>query len=158
MSGSYLLAGDIVSGKEGRATFNINGRIQDGFFIKSLDATVTKNKSEINTLGSRGTQHKSVGYSGSGSMTIYYVTSLFREMTAEYMKTGKDTYFDITIENDDPTSSIGKQTVVLYNCNTDSSIFAKLDTENTELDEDLDFTFEYGEILNSFQTPANMRR
>ena len=87
-------------------------------------------------------------------MTIYYITSIFRRLAKEYAKTGKDTYFDITIENDDPTSSVGKQTVVLYKCNLDSTILAKLDVDNTELDEDIDFTFEDFDILDSFGNPT----
>lgn len=149
----YLHAGDIISGQEGRATMNVEGSIENMFYIKQLEATVEKNKSEINTLGHRGTQHKTTGWSGSGSMTIYYITSRFRQMAREYAKNGRDIYFDITIENDDPTSTVGKQTVVLYGCNVDSVVIAKLDVDNTELDEDLDFTFEDFEILDSFGQP-----
>ena len=70
-----------------------------------------------------------------------------------YAKNGKDTYFDLTIVNEDPTSSIGKQTVTLYNCNIDSVILAKLDTDSDSLEEDLDFTFDDFDILDSFGNP-----
>lgn len=151
---AYLKAGDIISGQEGRATMNVEGSIENMFYIKQLEATFEKQKSEIHTLGHRGTQHKTTGWSGTGSMTAYYITSSFRQMAREYAKNGRDIYFDITIENDDPTSSVGKQTVVLYGCNIDSTLIAKLDVDNTELDEDMDFTFEDFEILDSFATPT----
>jgi len=151
---AFLQAGDIISGQEGKVTANINGSIEMCAWVKQLTATFEKQKSEIHTLGHRGTQHKSTGWSGTGSMTIYYITSIFRRLAKEYAKTGKDTYFDITIENDDPTSSVGKQTVVLYKCNLDSTILAKLDVDNTELDEDIDFTFEDFDILDSFGNPT----
>lgn len=150
----FLRAGDTISGQEGKATANIDGNVHDMFFIKSLEATFEKLKTEVKTLGKRGTQHKGSGWSGSGSMTIYYVTTLFRNMALKYAKTGKDTYFNITIVNEDPTSTVGKQTMVLYNCNIDSVILAKLDTEAEVLDEDIDFTFDDFDILDSFGNPV----
>ena len=150
----FLRAGDTISGQEGKATSVIDGNVQDMFYVKTLEATFEKIKAEVKTLGKRGTQHKGAGWSGAGSMTIYYVTSLFREMALKYAKTGKDTYFNITIVNDDPTSTIGKQTIVLYNCNIDSVILAKLDTESDVLDEDIDFTFDDFDVLDSFGNPV----
>lgn len=150
----FLKAGDTISGQEGRATANIDGNIQDMFFLKTLEATFEKNKVEVKTLGRRGTQHKGVGWSGSGSMDIFYVTTLFRQLALKYVKQGKDTYFDITIVNDDPSSTIGKQTIVLYNCNVDGVILAKLDTEEDVLDESMDFTFDDFDILDAFGKPV----
>ena len=149
----FLRAGDTISGQEGKATAVIDNSVEDMFYLKSLEATAENNKVEIKTLGKRGVQHKGVGWTGSGTMTVYYVTSKFREMMLKYAKTGKDTYFNITVVNDDPTSTVGKQTVVLYNCNIDSVILAKLDTEDDALDEDIDFTFDDFDILDSFGNP-----
>lgn len=150
----FLRAGDTISGQEGKATCVIDGNVRDMFYVKTLEATFEKSKAEVRTLGKRGVQYKGTGWSGSGSMTIYYVTSLFREMALKYAKTGKDIYFNITIVNDDPTSTIGKQTIVLYNCNIDSTILAKLDTEADALEEDIDFTFDDFDILDSFGNPV----
>ena len=150
---SFLKAGDTVSGKEGRAYATINGQVEEMFYIKTLEAKVEKKKTEVNVLGKRATQHKASGWSGSGSMTIYYVTSLFRQLMLNYIKSGKDTYFDVTIVNEDPTSSLGKQTVVLKNVNLDSVIAAKLDTESEILDEDSDFTFDDMDVLDKFGKP-----
>ena len=74
----------------------------------------------------------------------------------KYAKEGKDTYFDVTIVNNDPTSTIGKQTVVLYNCNVDSLILAKLNTDAETLDEDIDFTFDDFDILDEFGNPTQL--
>lgn len=152
----FLKAGDIISGQEGKATATINGSIENLAYVKNLEATFEKQKSEIRVIGHRGTQHKTTGWSGSGSMNLYYITSLFREMALKYAKTGVDTSFDVTIENNDPTSSIGKQTVVLYGVNIDSTIIAKLDVDNTELDEDIDFTFDDFDILDKFGKPVTI--
>ena len=150
----WLKAGDIISGREGWATANIEGRVIDLFMIKQLEATLTKNKSDVNTLGHRATQHKTVGWSGEGSMTVYYITTEFRQIASRYAHDGVDLYFSITVKNEDPTSTVGRQTVTLYDCNMDSVTLAKLDVDNTELDEDYDFTFEDFEILDSFKEPT----
>lgn len=150
----YLRAGDTISGQEGFAQVNIGGQIHKLFALKSVEATMEKNKAEIKTLGKRGTQYKATGWSGTGSMTMHYVTSLFRKLAVQYIKTGKDFYFDMVITNNDPSSVVGKQTTVLYNCNIDSIVLAKLDVESESLDEDLDFTFDDVDILNQFKKPS----
>lgn len=150
----YLKAGDIISGQEGKITATINGVVETLAFVKNVEAIMEKQKSEIKVLGHRGTQHKTTGWSGSGSMNMYYITPLFRDMALKYAKTGVDTNFTMTVENNDPTSSVGKQTAVLYGCNIDASVIAKLDVDNTELDEDLDFTFDDFDILDKFGKPV----
>lgn len=150
----FLKAGDTVSGQEGSAQANINGEVHDLFYAKAIEATAEKLKTEIKTLKKRGTQHKAAGWSGSGTLTLYYVTSLFRKLMIQYIKTGKDTYFDLIITNEDPTSTIGKQTVVLYNCNIDSTILAKLDVDSEALDEEIEFTFDDADLLDEFGNPV----
>ncbi|EJW14720.1 phage XkdN-like protein [Paenibacillus alvei DSM 29] len=87
-------------------------------------------------------------------MTIYYMTSMFRQMMLDYMNHGKDTYFDIQIINEDPTSSVGKQTIVLQGVNLDSMVIASLDTDAEALEEDIDFTFEGVIMQDQFKTPT----
>lgn len=148
---AILKASDTICGKEGFAQANIEGQIYKLFYIKSLEATMEKNKAEIQTIGSRATQHKTTGWSGSGSMTVHYITSIFRKKAIEYIKTGKDLYFDLIVTNDDKSSDAGKQTMALYNCNLDSTILAKLDIDDDALEEDMDFTFDDAEILEEFK-------
>lgn len=149
-----LNAGDTISGQEGKATAKINGEIRDMFYIKSLEATVEKNKQEVRTLGKRGVQHKTTGWSGTGSMSIYYVTSDFIRMAKEYIKNGVDTYFTVTVENNDPTSTIGKQVTTLFDVNVDSIPVAKLDVEDAVLEADLEFTFDDLDVLEEFSDPT----
>lgn len=150
MANKVLKAGDILSGQEGSAYANINGEIVDLFFIKNIEATFDKTKSEVKTLGKRGTQYKANGWNGTGNMTVYYVSSVFRSLASDYINNGRDVYFDITITNEDPSSSTGKQTITLYDCNLDSTLLAKLDVDSEYLDEDLDFTFSGVKILDEF--------
>ncbi|MFD1991558.1 phage tail tube protein [Paenibacillus sp. PK4536] len=151
---TFLKAKDTISGQEGRAFATINNQVEEMFYIKTLEATVEKQKAEVKTLGRRGVQHKATGWSGSGTMTIFYMTSRFRQMMLDYMKTGVDTYFDIEVTNEDPTSSIGYQTITLRDVNLDSVIMASLDTESDALEEEVAFTFDGVDINNKFGTPA----
>lgn len=151
---AFLQARDAISGQEGRAYATINGNVEEMFYVKTLEATVEKQKSEMKALGRRGTQHKATGWNGTGSMTIYYVTTRFRQLMLDYIKSGKDVYFDIQIVNEDPTSSIGRQTVVLKNVNLDNVIMAKVDTESEFLEEETNFTFDDVDILESFVAPV----
>lgn len=149
-----LYAGDTISGQEGRAYAKINNEQHELFYVKTLEASVEKQKTEMKAIGRRGVQHKATGWTGTESMTIYYVTSLFRQMMVDYMETGKDVYFDIVIVNEDPGSSIGRQTVTLKNVNLNSVIMAKIDTESEILDEEVEFTFDDIAINDKFQAPA----
>lgn len=146
-----LNAPDTISGKEGRAYAKVNGNNEELFFAKTIEANVEKNKSEIKAIGKRMTGHKTTGANGSGSMTLYYMTPLFREMIKQWKKTGVDVYFDMVIENDDQESAAGKQSTLLIGCNLDSVVLAKLDGDSDDaLDEDVDFTFEDFDILTPF--------
>lgn len=150
----FLQAKDTISGREGTAFAQINGKNEEMFYIKTLEAKIEKQKAEIKTLGSRATQHKTSGWSGTGSMTIYYMTALFRQMMLDYIKTGKDTNFTINVTNADPTSSVGTQTIMLKNVNLNSVVMAKLDTESDVLEEELEFTFDDVDILSNFNAPT----
>ncbi|MFR1753788.1 MAG: phage tail tube protein [Oscillospiraceae bacterium] len=146
-----LNAPDTISGREGRAYAKINGNNEELFFAKSVEASVEKSKSEVKAIGKRMTGHKTTGANGTGSMTLYYLTPLFRQMLKEWKDTGVDIYFDLVIENDDPASSAGKQSILLMGCNLDSVVLAKLDGDSDDpLDEDADFTFENFDILEAF--------
>ncbi|CAH8772448.1 phage tail tube protein [Paenibacillus dendritiformis] len=149
---ALLQAKDTISGREGRAFAQIDGKNEEMFYVKTLEAKIEKQKAEVKVLGSRSVQHKAAGWTGTGSMTIYYMTPLFRNMMLDYIKNGKDTNFIIQIINEDPMSSIGTQTVCLKNVNLNSVVMAKLDTESDVLEEEVEFTFDDVDILNEFNS------
>ncbi|MGF9913739.1 phage tail tube protein [Paenibacillus ehimensis] len=147
----FLNAKDTISGQEGRAYATVNGVNEEMFYVKKLEAKIEKEKAEIKALGKRGTQVKAKGWKGTGSMTIYYVTSFFRDLMMQYVEKGIDVYFDITVMNEDPSSSIGKQAVILKDVNLDSVIMASLDTESDTLEEEVSFTFSGVQIQSKFK-------
>ena len=98
-----------------------------------------------------GKGNKTTGWKGTGSATFHYNTSIFRKMMLDYKRTGRDTYFDIQITNEDPTSSAGRQTIILEDCNIDGGILAKFDADGEYLDEDCDGTFEDFKMPETFK-------
>lgn len=149
-----LRASDIPAGSEAVAYIEVGNKVEEFFYAKSIEATAELNKSEVKVMGKRGVQNKATGWTGSGSMTIYYVTTMFRNMLLKYAKEGILPSFKLVITNEDRGTTIGKQTVVLYDCVIDSVNLAKFDVESDALDEDMDFTFSDFDILDSFGNPV----
>lgn len=149
----FLRAGDVISGQEARAYATIDGNVEEMFYIKKIKATAKKKKKKLKTLGHRGEQSKASGWEGTGSGTIYYVTSIFRRMMLEYIKNGKDIYFDIMIVNEDPTSTIGQQIIILKNVNLDETVLASIDVDSEALEEDFNFTFDDVDMPEAFKKP-----
>lgn len=145
-----LKAWDAINGALGTCYANINGNKEEMLYVKNIEAKIKKNKREIKVLGQTGVKHKATGWSGTGTMTIYYSTSKFRQLMIEYISSGKDVYFDIIIENKDNSSNIGRQAIILKQVNIDNMTMAKLDINSTELDEEISFTFNDVSILESF--------
>lgn len=116
----------------------------------NLTATFEKNKTKVPILGQTGKGNKASGWSGSGSATFHYNTSVFRQMLLHYKDTGEDTYFEIQITNEDKGSAVGRQTMVLIDCNVDGGILAKFDADGEYLDEEMDFTFEDFKMPETF--------
>jgi hypothetical protein len=149
----YFRESDAISGKQAKAIATINGRVEELFYAKSLESTIEKNKADVPTLGRTNVGKKSSGWNGTGTMTVYYVTTIFRDLMLTYIKTGRDFNFDLQVINEDPTSSTGRQTAVLKECNLDNLIAAKFDTTTDDmLDEELTFTFSDYDILDRFNT------
>ena len=117
----------------------------------NLEAHFEKNKTEVPILGKTGKGNKATGWKGTGSATFHYNTSIFRRLMQRYKDTGEDVYFDIQITNEDPTSRVGRQTVILIDCNIDGGILAKFDADAEYLDEDMDFTFEDFKLPEKFK-------
>lgn len=117
----------------------------------NLEAKFDKVKTEVPILGRPGRGNKAAGWKGTGSATFHYNTSVFRQMMLDYKNTGQDTYFEIQITNEDPTSKVGRQTMILKDCNIDGGILAKFDADAEYLDEDMDFTFEDFSMPEAFE-------
>lgn len=147
-----MLAKDTVSASMAECYATIDGDRYNLMNAINLEAKMEKSKSEVPILGKTGKGNKATGWKGTGSATFHYNSSVFRSFMKKYKDNGQDFYFDIQITNEDPTTSVGKQTIVLKDCNLDSIIIAKFDADGEYLDEDMDFTFEDWEMPTEFTT------
>lgn len=154
---TIMNAKDTVSASLAECFATIDGKRYNLMQAINLEAKFEKNKSEVPILGKTGKGNKSTGWKGTGSATFHYNTSLFRELLYKFKETGEDTYFDIQVTNEDPTSSVGRQTVILKDCNIDGGVLAKFDADAEYLDEDMDFTFEDFEMPEKFSLLDGMR-
>jgi len=151
---AFMSENDALSGKMAKAFVTISGNVHELFYAKTGEVTVEKNKTDVPVLGKTNVGKKSTGWNGTGTLTVYYISSLFRQLMIDYIKTGRDFEFDLQIVNDDPSSTVGKQTVIARNCNLDSMTLAKFDaTSDDPLDEELPFSFTDADLLGSFNAP-----
>lgn len=157
MSNQIMSAKDTVSASLAECFATINGDRYNLMQAINLEAKMEKTKSEVPILGKTGKGNKTTGWKGTGSATFHYNTSIFREILYKYKENGEDTYFDIQITNEDLTSSIGRQTIILKDCNIDGGILAKFDADAEYLDEDIDFTFEDWEMPEAFSLLSGMQ-
>lgn len=153
---NVMNAKDAVAASLAECFVTIEGNRYNFMQAINLEAKFEKNKSEVPLLGKTGKGNKTTGWKGSGSATFHYNTSIFRELMLRYKNTGEDVYFDIQVTNEDATSAVGRQTIVLKDCNIDGGILTKFDADAGYLDEDMDFTFEDFEIPEKFTTLAGM--
>lgn len=154
MSKTILNIKDTVNGGQGLVQMDINGNLETLFQVKNVEAFIEKNKESLPIAGSHWEHSKLKTIKGTGSCTMYHMTSIFVLLAQKLAKEGKDFDFDMIITNEDPESSVGKQTTVLRGCNMDKILVAKFDTDSVALEEDFDFTFMDMDVIDSFKKPA----
>lgn len=157
MNNNVMNAKDAVSASLAECFITLDGNRYNFMQAINLEATFEKTKVEVPILGKPGKGNKSTGWKGTGNATFHYNTSLFRELLYRYKNTGEDIYFDIQVTNQDPTSAVGRQTVILKGCNIDGGILTKFDADAEYLDDNIDFTFEDFEIPEKFNLLAGMQ-
>lgn len=138
---------NVISGKEARLF--LDG--EEVAYAKSYEAIIEKTKAEIPILGRRFKGHKTSGVSGTGTLTLYKVTSKFSRMMLEYIRTGRDVYFTLQSVLDDKGADRGTERVTLYHCNMDSVKIGQLDAEADALEEEIPFTFEGADLPESLR-------
>ena len=147
---SFLLERDALNGKQGSACITLDGRNIEMFGLKKFNSDAEFQESDFKVVGTTLVQKKTTGVSLTGSMTIYYGTPHFIRILQDYIKTGKLPYFTIQITNDDPSTSVGTQTVVLYNVKLQKVPVAVLDAEADFLEMEVSFSYTSMEVLNYF--------
>mgnify|MGYP002512499096 CR=1 FL=1 len=153
---SFLLERDALNGKSGSGFMTINGENHEMFGMKKFQSDAEFQESDFKVVGTTLVQKKTTGVSLTGSMTIYYGTPYFLRLLQEYLKTGKLPYFTLQITNDDPSTTVGTQTVVLYDVKLQKIPVAILDAEAEYLEMEVSFSYRTLEVLDWFKDPEQL--
>ncbi|WP_346234497.1 phage tail tube protein [Lysinibacillus telephonicus] len=143
-------ARDSISGSQGEAFVTIRNQRYNFAQLINIQADMAKTKTQVPILGKVGKGNKSTGAEYTGSATFHFNTSIFRDMLYRYKETGEDLYFDIQLTNEDKSSTVGRQTIILKDCNLDGGILALLDADAEYLEDSFEFTFEDWEMPEQF--------
>lgn len=133
---------DAVAASLAKCYVTIGDRRYNFMQMIDFEAEFEKDKVKVPILGKTGKGNKAVGWKGTFKGTAHYNSSVFRDLLLQYKKTGEDIYFKIQVVNEDPTSAVGKQSIILSGCNLDGGLLAKFDADGEYLDEDIEGTFE----------------
>lgn len=149
-------AWDAIHGAQGRAYVTIEGNRYLFAQLINLEAKMDKTKTQVPIMGRISKGNKATGAEYSGSATFHFNTSIFRKLLKRYKDTGEDIYFDIQVTNEDGSSTVGRQTTILKDCNMDGGIIAALDADADYLEDSIDFTFEDWDMPEEFTTLKEM--
>ena len=154
---SYLLEKDALSGKSGKAFMTENDLHIELFGLKKFDSNAEFDEADMKVVGTNRTQKKTTGVTMTGTATIYYGTPHFLRILKEYLQTGKFPEISFQITNDDPSTSVGVQTVAIYGVKFSKIPIAILDAEADFLEEEIEFSFTDVEPLSEFaDVPAQL--
>ena len=153
-----MAARNAVSAKMAECYVTIDGNRYNFMSAINVEVTMEKNKTEVPILGRMNRGHKSTSSTITGSAEFHLNTSIWRELAYRFQETGEDVYFDMQITNEDITASdIGRQTIILYDCNLDGVTLAAFDADSDDtLTESIDFTVERFEMPEKFNMMAGM--
>ena len=149
-------ANDAVFGGLAECFITIDGRRYNFMSLTDFESKWEVNVADVPILGKVGMGHKAAGGKGTWSGTAHYNQSHFRVMADTYQKTGSMPYFEIQVSNEDPTSRVGRQTIIHRGCLCDSFILAKFQAGEEILDEDLSGTFESWDMPETFNELAGV--
>lgn len=158
MNQAIMNALDAVAGSQASAYITMaDGNRYCFMQLYSFESNMEINVAEVPILGKSGKGNKPTGWTGTWSGTAHYNQSIFRKMLLEYKRTGYLPAFDIQICNEDPTSSIGRQIIILKGCLTKGGTLAKFDADAETLDEEIEGTFDDWEMPETFSLLNGMQ-
>ena len=151
LNAAIMDAMDAVAGSQASAFITLaDGNRYNFMQLINFESNVEINNTEVPILGKSGKGNKPAGWTGKWSATAHYNQSILRKMWLEYKNTGVMKPFDIQVTNEDPTTSVGRQTIILKNCLSSGGVLAKFDADAEILDEDIEGTFDDWEMPEEF--------
>lgn len=157
---SYLLARDTVNGAEGTIFVTRDGKNVEVVGMKNIQTTASIQSTDMRTIGTRSIQDKPNGAKQTGKGNVYYGSNgsnMFRDMVLNYIQNGVTEYFDIQINNTDPSTSVGNQIAAYYGCHLTGDIpLSILDDEQAMLAYDFNFAYTRVAMIQKFTDPTNV--
>lgn len=93
---------------------------------KKFEAKVEKEKEEVKQCGKLATDTRTVGYKGTGTMTIYKVNSRMINLLDDAIKTGQEVRFQVLVSLNDP-SALGAERVLIKDADFDDETLANFE-------------------------------
>lgn len=143
-------ASDAVYGGLAECFITIDGRRYNFMSMTDFESKWEMSIKDVPILGKVGMGHKPAGGKGTWSGTAHYNQSVLREMANRYQKEGVMPYFEMQVSNEDPTSTVGRQTIIHRGCLCDKITLAKFKAGEEILDEELSGTFESWDMPEKF--------
>ena len=157
---SYLLARDTVNGAEGTVFVTRNGQNVEVVGMKNIQTMASLQSTDMRTIGTRTIQDKPNGAKQTGKGNVYYGSNgsnMFRDMVLNYIQNGVTEYFDIQINNSDPSTSVGNQIGAYYGCHLTGAIpLSILDDEQAMLSYDFNFAYTRVAMIPNFPDHTNV--
>jgi hypothetical protein len=152
-----MLAKNAPSSKMAECFLTIGGERYNFMSAINVEVNFEKSKTEIPILGRMNRGNKATGSKITGSGTFHKNTSIWNKIAYKFQETGEDLYFEMQITNEDPTTEIGRQTIMLYGCNFDTITLAAFDADSDDvLTESIDFTAERFEMPSEYKMMDGM--
>lgn len=149
-------AKDAVYGSLAECYVTIEDNRYNFMSLTDFESKWEVNIADVAILGKVGMGHKPAGGSGTWSGTAHYNQSVFRKIAHKYQETGEMPYFEIQVTNEDPTSTVGRQTIIHHDCLCDTFTLAKFSAGEDLLDEELSGTFDSWDMPEAFTNPEGM--
>lgn len=157
MNNITMNAKDAVYGSLAECFITIDGNRYNFMSLTEFESMFEVNSKDVPILGKVGKGHKPAGGNGTWKGTAHYNQSIFRKIADQYQKTGVMPYFEIQVTNEDPTSSVGRQTIIHHDCLCGKFTLAKFQAGEDLLEEELSGTFEEFDMPEEFTMMNGMK-
>lgn len=158
MNDQTMKENDAITGSLAECYVTIDDERYNFMQMIDFEAKWETSINEIPILG-RTTKGNKPGISkGTFSGKAHYNQSVMRKLMYKYKQTGKAVYFDIQVTNEDPTSNVGRQTIILKNCLSLSGTLAKFNVSSDYLDEAIEGSFSDWEMPETFDMLEGMQQ
>lgn len=147
---AFTKPGDVLASNSGSVILTINGKNKKVAELKEFEAKLEGNVEEVNLLGRRQKGHKMTSVEGTGSMTLYHVSSDFLKMYTEWLNGGPYPTISLTVTTEDSGTSAKKQVVQLTGVVLEAATIASMSADDGLLEQEVDFKFDGQEIIQAF--------